>query len=108
MNGGRHNERHTLSSTDGVYKEEPDDALKPMTTIINPARLFLTLAFLSTWILAAAPTNEIAASKPTSKWTTEDVLKTEWGASFKISPDCRKVVWGKAVPDKERTATSAT
>jgi dipeptidyl aminopeptidase/acylaminoacyl peptidase len=50
---------------------------------------------------AAISTNQIADSKP---WTVDDIVATEWGYDFRISPDCRRVVWVRATPDKEKNS----
>jgi dipeptidyl aminopeptidase/acylaminoacyl peptidase len=55
-------------------------------------------------ISIAAETNDASKPAPKSKWTADDVLQTEWSGNFRTAPDCRKVVWVKAVPDKEKNS----
>ncbi len=68
--------------------------------------IILTLTFLGTsiscWAQQAA---DSAAQRPASKetqWSVEDFLAPERAAEFRISPDGRRVVWVKFVPDADK------
>lgn len=38
----------------------------------------------------------------TARWTVDDILNTEHAYDFRVSPDGRRVVWVKGMPDKEK------
>jgi dipeptidyl aminopeptidase/acylaminoacyl peptidase len=66
-------------------------------------RTFLVTVALAFFIslLSRADVSKPAVADKT-RWTVDDVLMTEAATGFQISPDCRWVVWVKAVHDKDK------
>lgn len=67
---------------------------------MNRSPLTLLLLFLLV-INSFAQTNDNA---PTSKWRVDDIVLSETGAQFDISPDGRFAAWVKTTADKEKDA----
>ena len=68
-----------------------------MKSIIQGVRwaLCLVVSLASTAVASDSKSTQ-AEIRPKSTWTVDDVLSEEGAFSFKISPDCRWVVWEKS------------